>query len=268
MFLTAKLLRRPFYLWRSVAASAFGALYACAALFLEVSGIWAFLADCGVCLLMCIIGFFEGAAWRRVLLSFLIYFGVSFAVGGVMSGMAALISHLELPLGQSTGSLSAGGFFLLALGGGGATFLWARFCQRRAQGKRVKLILFFGGRQISIRGMVDTANLLRDPIGGKPVALLDMQTAELLFPKSVLRLAADGGYQAMAELPDELMGRVRLIPAKTATGKGLLLALSPDRVLLDCGKGACEVELLVAPVSLAADTDDYAALLPAEVVTE
>ena len=60
-----------------------------AALFLPIHGVMAFLLDLGVCLLMCI-GTFAGKSVRprQILWIFLVYFGVSFAVGGVMSGMA------------------------------------------------------------------------------------------------------------------------------------------------------------------------------------
>lgn len=268
LFLTAKLLRRPFPVVRALIASALGALYACVALFLETAGIWAFLADCGVCLLMCVLSFYGGTAGvRRIMLSFLIYFATSFAVGGVMSGMASLLSRLKLPLGTGE-SLSSGVFFLLAVLGGVVTFLWGRFCQRRARGKRVDLVLAFEKRRLPIRCMVDTANLLRDPVGGRPVALLDSRAAKGFLPDVLLRAAAQGDYKALATLPEELMRRVRLIPAKTATGGGLLFALAPDAASIDAGHGLFEVELLIAPVELAIDHDDFSALLPAELIVE
>ena len=49
LFLTARLLHRPFRIWRAALASVLGALYACAALFLAVSGAVALLLDSGVC---------------------------------------------------------------------------------------------------------------------------------------------------------------------------------------------------------------------------
>ena len=268
LFLTAKLMRRPCYVLRSALASALGALYACAALFLSTAGIFAFLADCGVCLIMCFIAFAgAGAGLRRVLLSFLIYFGVSFAVGGVMSGMASLLSHVALPVGQGS-DVSSVAFFLLAALGGAVTLLWGRFCQRRAKGKRVELLLSLDGKRLTVRGMVDTANFLRDPVGGRLVVLLDLRAAAELLPRELLEAAEAGKHTALADLPPELAHRVRLIPAGTATGKGLLIAVAPDVAMLDAGRGAVATELLVAPVRLAADTDDYQALLPAELIVD
>ncbi|MBR6726781.1 MAG: sigma-E processing peptidase SpoIIGA [Clostridia bacterium] len=269
LFLTAKLMRRPFGVWRSVAAAVLGALYACVALFLSTAGLWAFLADCGVCLMMCVLAFYGAdAGVRRVGIAFLIYFGVSFAVGGVMSGIASLLSHIEMPVGAAGQGVSSPMFFLLALFGGGATLLWGRFCQRRAKGKRAELTLSLGEQRLTVRCMVDTANLLRDPVSGRPVVLIDSAVAASLLPEPLLTAAAKGDCSALTHLPTELVRRVRLIPAKTATGGGMLFALTPDSAMLNAGRGAAAVELLIAPVPLAVERDDYAALLPAELIVD
>ena len=268
LFLAAKLMRRPCFVKRTLIASALGAFYACAALFLQTAGVFAFLADCGVCLLMCFIAFWgAGVGVRRLSVSFLIYFGVSCAVGGVMSGMASLLTRAELPLGVG-GELSAVSFFLLAVLGGALTLLWGRFCQRRAKGKRVDLTLALEGRRVAVRCMVDTANLLRDPVSGRPVALLDMRVAALLLPEALTDFFEAGDHVELTALPSELARRVRLIPTRTATGQALLPALAPDLALLDAGRGATAVELLIAPTHLAVDTDDYRALLPAELIVD
>ena len=267
LFITAKLLHRPFPLLRGILFSAFGALYACAALFLAVSGIPAFAADCAVCLLMCMGVFFvKKGGVRRVAVAFALYFGVSMAVGGVMSGMASLLSHLQMPMGMGGEDLSSEAFFLLAVLGGGVTFLWGSFHQRRARGVRAALTLTLEERQVSVRCMVDTANLLRDPVGGRPVVLLDIKAAKEILPSALLAVAESKDPSLLTQLPLPLARRARLIPADTATGQGMLLAVAPDRALLRMGKGEVPVELLVAPVALTADGDAFEALLPAELV--
>lgn len=269
MFLTARLLHRPFPLWRGVIFSALGALYACAALFLAVPSRVAFVADCGVCLLMCVGVFYsrKGRA-RRVLLPFLLYFGVSMALGGVMSGMATLLSKADLPPGREGGELSSVGFFLLAAFGGTATLLWGRLCQRRAKGKRAELTLTLAGKSRSFQCLVDTGNLLRDPVSGRPVALIDRRAAKGFLPEAVLTVAGERDAHGLTELPQELVRRTRLVPASTATGGGMLLGLLPDRAVLDTGRGGAEVALLIAPVALNASGEDCDVLLPAALITE
>lgn len=266
LFLTARLLHRPFPLKRALAASALGALYACAALFIPANGGVAFLLDLFVGLLMCGLVFLaqEEKKWR-FLIPFGLYFGVSAAVGGLMSAISTLFSSLEYaPQEKNDGSVS---FFLLAFLGGLATFLWGRLCQRRAKGKCVRLHLEYAGRELGIDAFVDTANHLCDPLGGRPVVVIDRVVARDLLPPELLT-AAEHGMAGLSMLPPDLARRVRMIPAATVTGRGVLLAIAPDKALLDVGRGAHAVELLLTPAPLGNAAEGHKALLPPALLTE
>ncbi len=265
-FLTARLLHRPFPLGTALLSSALGALYACAALFLPVGGVAAFLCDLFVGLLMCWLVFAaQEEKKRRFLIPFGLYFGVSAAVGGVMSALSGLLSDLRYEPSQ-TGSSSLS-FALFALLGGLATFLWGRLCQRRAKGKCVKLHLEYEGRALDVDAFVDTANHLCDPLGGRPVVVIDRVVAGALLPQALLNAAAKG-MAGLSLLPPALARRVRMIPAATVTGRGVLLAIAPDKALLDAGRGAHAVELLLSPAPLGGAAEGHKALLPPALLTE
>ena len=266
LFLTAKLLHRPFPLKRAILSSALGATYACAALFVPASGLGAFLFDLGVGLLMCGIVFLpQEEKKRRFLIPFGLYFGVSAAVGGLMSAVSTLFGHLDyVPEENSDGSAS---FFLLAFLGGVATFLWGRLCQRRAKGKSARLCLEYAGKSLEVEAFVDTANHLCDPLGGRPVVVIDRTVARDLLP-GVLLEAAERGMAGLAMLPPTLARRVRMIPATTVTGRGILLAVAPDKALLDAGDGAHEVDILLTPAPLSSAAEGHQALLPPALLTD
>ncbi len=268
LFLTARLLRRPFFVGRGVLFSALGALYACVALFLLTGGFMALCCDLAVCALMCV-GVFatKGQKKRGLLIPFGVYFGVSAAVGGVMSGMASLLSRLDLPPVESGTQVSSLAFFFLAALGGLATFLWARFCQRRAKGARATLTLTLAGETLTVRGLVDTANLLHDPVSGRPVVILEQSAANRWLPALFPR-AARAPASILASLPVSLARHARLLPTKTVVGEGLMLALIPDAALLDAGRGERAVELMVSAAPLGGAPEDCQALLPAVLITE
>ena len=269
LFLTAKLLHRPFFVWRAALFAGLGAIYAVAALFMETSGVIAFLADCAVCFLMCMGAFVQkNCRTVHVFLPFLVYFGVSFAVGGAMSGMAALLSHIELPISANESEVSTGLFFLLATVGGISTFLWGRMTQRRAGQTRACLRVGIGDSAVSLCAMVDTANLLTDPISGKPVVIVSRAALQDLRPQSLVRVLTADDVSALGELDAQDARRVRLLRAGSVTGERLLFAISPDWAFLDCGKGEVAVELLLAPTVLHMGFDECEALLPAELIRE
>lgn len=265
LFLTARLLHRRFSLWRGALASVIGAVYAVAALFLTVGKVAAFLLDLSVCAGMCMIVFFERhRRWRQLWIPFAVYFGVSAAVGGVMTGISSWLNRLTLPASESAGGPW---FYLLAATGGLLTFLWGRLCQRRAKGKRATLRVVFGGKAVSLCCMTDTGNLLTDPVSGRPVVIVSRHSASLVFPPPLLSVLTAGNRQAVAGLPSEWGRRVRLIPSVTATGSGLLVAVKPDSAALDAGRGEKTVDLLLATAPFEPGAG-YEALLPAALITE
>ena len=206
----------------------------------------------------------EEKKWR-FLIPFCLYFGVSAAVGGVMSALSGLLSRLQYVPAQTGGSSFS--FAVLALLGGLATFLWGRLCQRRAKGRCVQLRLEYEGRELRLDAFVDTANHLCDPVGGRPVVVIDRVVARALLPQALLH-AADRGMAGLALLPPALARRVRMIPAATVTGRGILLAIAPDKAFLDAGRGAHEVELLLSPAPLGGAAEGHKALLPPTLLTE
>ncbi len=267
LFLTARLLRRPFRIFRGVLAAALGALYACAALFLVTTAWLSLLLDLSVGALMCLLVFAaRGTSAVQCAVPLALYFGVSFAVGGVMSGMAGLVSRLDLPAVQSGADISSTAFFLLAALGGGVTFLFARLCQKKAKEMRATLSLSLLGKRTSVKALVDTGNLLSDPASGRPVVILRRDVAREWLPTAFPERGEDVLH--MATLPPALARRARLVPTATVTGEGLMLVFLPDEALLDAGRGAHAVELLVGAAPLEGVSDDFAAIIPAALITE
>lgn len=267
LFLTARLLRRPFRIWRGVVAAVLGALYACASLFIVTTASLSLVIDLLVGALMCLLVFFvRGTSLVQCAIPFALYFGVSFAVGGVMSGIAGLVSRLDLPAVQSGTSVSSTAFFMLAALGGMVTFLFARLCQKKARDTRATLALTLLGKRTEVRALVDTGNLLTDPASGRPVVILRRDVARAWLPGAFSPQGEDSLH--MATLPPALARRARLIPTATVTGGGLMLAFLPDEALLDAGRGAHAVELLVCAAPLEGVGAEYAALIPAALITE
>ncbi len=263
LYLTARLLHRRFSVWRAALASAVGSVYAVAALFMETGRAAAFFCDLSVCALMCLLVFFErGRRLWRFFIPFALYFGVSAAVGGVMTALSYQLNRLTLP---ETNAAGGPWFYVLAAAGGLSTFAWGRLCQRRAKGKHAALRVVLDQKEVTFDCMTDTGNLLTDPVSGRPVVIVSERSAGALLPPPLLRALAD--RNAVAALPPALARRVRLVPSVSATGSGLLVAVLPDSAGLDAGRGERSVDLLLAPTAFEPGAG-YDALLPAALITE
>ena len=88
---------------------------------------------------------------------------------------------------------------------------------------------------VILPAMLDTGNLLRDPISNLPVLVIPARAARTLFP-------------ALRD-PSELTGLplgFRLLNVRTAAGSSLLPVFRPDECRIYLNGSACRAELLVA----------------------
>lgn len=95
--------------------------------------------------------------------------------------------------------------------------------------------LSVGDYSVMLPAMVDSGNLLRDPITAKPVLVAPARAVRALFPDT-----EDIG--ALEELPHGF----RLLNVRTAAGGTLLPMFRPDTCRLYLDGRCCETELLVA----------------------
>ena len=267
LLLTAKLMHIPQKTWRWLTASAVGGMYAVAVLWMNVGQPWGFLIDMLVCLLMCGISFHHKGSMQRIPLYGVVYMALSMVMGGVMTALYQLLRRAGiaawLPGGDD--SISSVAFVLLAGLGGLMTHGWSQFFKKKHITKTCTLTIRVGERVVTISGMEDSGNLLRDPMGGGVVIPVKTQAVIPLLSYQMQTLLAkqDIGSETLWELPEA--HRIRLIPTGTATGEGMMLALRPDEILLQQdSKAPYAVKALIAPTSLPQSPTD--ALLPSDLI--
>ena len=192
---------------RAAAAAALGGGYAGACLvpgfsFLG-SGLWRAVS---LGLMGCTAFGADRSGWQRSMLFVLL----SMALGGLALTMASGFKGL---------AFSAGALALIGRMG------------LRGQGRRfVPVEVTYGGRTVKLRALVDTGNSLCDPITGEPVTVLS--------PEIGLRLGLTP--QILSDPGGAMLPGLRLIPARTVGGGGLLAAVRCERVIID-GRAAGRV---------------------------
>ena len=258
-YLTASLLRRRAVLWRLVAASALGGVYAVAALFLTLPRMSAFALDMGICLVMCAILFgAQGVPLRFFALACALFIGVSMAMGGMMTALFNLLNRAGLPLeemGKESDGISAWLFAVLAGISALAGLRGSRLLRRAAGQRFARLSVTVEGRTVELQALVDSGNLCRDPISGKPVIFID--------PASSRALIGVDGHRPM---PLAIARRFRLIPIETVGGRRMQAAYLPDRVTVSDAGGTREIEALFAPAETLDGAGVYRAIVSAELV--
>jgi stage II sporulation protein GA (sporulation sigma-E factor processing peptidase) len=274
LLLTGKLLHRKIKPWRGVIGAVLGGIYAVAALlFPDMGQAPSLLCDLAVCVAMCGIVFGERRrGWIKGLFSSVgVYFALSMALGGVMTalyhllnraGAASLLAGLSEGGGDGLGSW----LFLLLVLVGGAVSLWGGRLLGRSRAVRLCTVTVeLDGRSVTLQGIVDSGNLLRDPIGGRAVICAEKKALTELLSLPLMAVMEGMPPQAVSLSPSDAK-RIRVIPADTATGGGILYGFFPDRVMLTAedGGAAREVDAVVAVTSI--PTNGVAALIPADLI--
>lgn len=263
-FVLSRLFLRRMAYGRAILASAFGGVYAVLTLFLPLHGFYLLLSDAAVCMAMCaIFSVRKGDAVRDVFGEMLAFTGISMAMGGIMTAAYTFLGKIGIPemIPEGEEGLSPWLFFILAVIGSGATLLGGDMFGKRRVTKQcyAKVTLFC--RCQRFRAVVDTGNALRDPITGIPAAVLSVKAAERLMPEIFPEARTLSPGECLSRLPEAYRARARLLPAKTVTGEGLLLAFRPERFELeeqDSEARSYELLLVIAPM----EHDEAEILLP------
>ena len=132
----------------------------------------------------------------------------------------------------------------------------------------VKVEVVFGGSKKIFDAMVDSGNLLRDPISGRGCIAADADLLCGLIPKRLIEMSHGGELSALGNTEGELMIKrsLRLIPARSATGEKMLIGVRADSVRIDAGKGFYESDAIIVISRIDGSGKGARALVPAELL--
>ena len=267
LFLAAKMLSFKLNIFRMLLSAALGGVYAVLALFLSVGRVGAVVIDMAVCTLLCLVAFAKRKRWRESFMFIPVYIAVSMVLGGFMTALFNLFNRLDFPLPEGDGDgMSIWLFAILAVLGGVSVLLGGRFFARKGSRKNADVTVTYKGKSVSVRALCDSGNLLRDPVSQAPCIVVDTAFLKGVIPDEVLGFSAKRDFSALGGLCQENVARVRIVPAKTATGEGLLVAFRVDSVDVDSGKGKRSADALIVASKLGNTADGSHALIPPELL--
>ena len=234
-FVTARLLHRRFKVARSILAAAMGGVYSVAILFVSMNAILGLIADLGFCMLMCLCAYgIKDKTFGDFMLHTTVYFGVSMGTGGCMTAMYSLLNRMDLPLGEvekNPDGISVWLFGLLAIISG-CTALWGgKLFRSSADGDVYEIVIAYGGSSLTISGMVDTGNLLKDPISGKPIIIVEKKALLGIIDEGVLNKSLRGDAEGIVSQSSS--HRVRIVPMNTASGRSVVCAFVPEKLIIE-----------------------------------
>lgn len=263
LMITAALLHREVKRLRAVLAALAGGAYAVASLLFGVGGLLGVLLDLSVALLMCAIAFFRrGTKLFAVFRCAVAQTLVSMVLGGVMTALYSFLNRLSLPFEALQGDgLSVWTFALLTGVSGLVTLRGGRFFGLAHKSKSVTVTVRLFGRSVTLRAMVDSGNLLCDPVSGRAVIVADLARLRAVLPPLLVQAYENGDFTVWLQ-SHENAKRVRPIPTRTATGEGVLFAMVPEQLTVTQKGESYSADYLVAVAPLGAAAAGFDAVIP------
>ena len=251
---------------RTVAASVLGGIYAVLALFISVNAPFTVVIDIVMCIIMCAIAFKKE---QGLIFSSLVYFSVSMALGGFMTALFNLLNRmgfnkLIVEEGQEDG-ISVWLFAMLALLGGLFTSLGGKFFKRRSAIKSVSVSIEHKNRKKVLSALVDSGNLLCEPISGRACIVVDIDAVADIIPNEVLEIAKSERICRFDNVSPRILKNIRLVPTHTATGEKMLVGFRADCVTLNTPERSYNSDAYLV-LSNIDNSLDQRALVPAQLL--
>lgn len=266
LLITAALMHRRLKRWRAVLGATIGGVYAVASLLLTSGGALTLAADLAAAVVICAVTFWTrgGRLWGLLRLS-LVFALTSMILGGVMTALYSALNRLNLPFDALQGDgLSVWTFALLTAVASVATLGGGRLLGFSNKTRSVTLRVSLFGRSLSLSAMIDTGNLLRDPVSGRAVIVCDRARICPILPPALDAAYRSGDFTACLG-SYEFVGRLRPIPTKTASGETVLFALLPDSLTVTEERGSRREEYaadyLIAPAELGSSAAGFDAVI-------
>ena len=182
LYIVGRLMHFHMKAGRVITGASLGALYGVLELLIEGSALWKLAVTLGVLLTMCRIAF-GICSLHTYLASVGLTFGVSMLIGGMMTSaflkLGGQTSYIEIDGTIETvyGTLPVWKFVVFALLSAFATWGIGKLFRRKTSVHTCVLRVTFDGNEQELTALVDSGNLLEEPVSGTPVIFLKEKAA-------------------------------------------------------------------------------------------
>jgi len=226
LYLTGKLLHLKMKTARVVFAASIGAFYGVLALVLNGTAALGIILEVSMAFLICAIAF-GGKSFVALIKRTAVLYTVSVLLGGAMTLIYSKLGKYKDYIDSSGDIVSALGevplwaFVLCAALSAVLAKLFSKIMSKRCALRECEISLGIGGETRELTALVDSGNLIADPISERPVVFISRAFWDMIPEKhrSVMRGESNNF---------EDFSGVRVIPCSTVGGAGVIYAIIPD----------------------------------------
>ena len=208
----------------------------------------------------------------------LLFYLVSFVFGGCAFALLYIIKpqNILMKNGVYIGTYPIKVAIIGALVGFILTYLAFRLIKGKITKKSVfyEVTIFFKDKTVEVTAMVDTGNLLKDPISQMPVVLVQKNKLCEIIPKNILdnienMLGGGDNLQITEKERNEYFSKFKIIPFKSI-GKqnGMLVGFKADKLQIDINDDVEEIKNIIIGIynGRFSKSEKYSALIGLDIL--
>lgn len=245
LFIAGRILNCTSPVWRSLAASVFGGLYAFVPYIYELSVAVSLPLHLLSASLICFIAY-----GKRDLKKFLLLVGSFIVTSALFGGLITALYSLSHSYSNGVyAELSATSFALICLISAAVTLSYGLICKKKIHTRSATVRIHINGLKIDCNMLCDSGNLVTEPFSALPVIVISHTCLPTPYcdPES-----------EMFPLP------IRAIPFSTASGKSCFFGFRPDRIeLLTPLKKPKRIDAFVGIDTSSSSYSGYDGIIPA-----
>ncbi len=168
-----------------------------------------------------------------------------FVAGGTLSGVMTAVMSITGRVDSGGGvDLSPRAFALCAAVSAVLTLFSGKIYSFTGRVKKVEIMIAEGDAKFHGEALVDSGNLVREPISGRPCIIVRARDVRDLIPSDLYREVIGDGSDLSRLLSETLM-KTRLVPIKGVGESRIMLAYRPERIEINENGRVKRVEALL-----------------------
>lgn len=237
LFGTGYIIKLKIKHWRILVSSSIGAVYA----ILAYMGIFPLYANIVVKIILslCMVYIaFNPKNIKAIIKELALFYLVSFALGGCAFALLYIVRPQDIFMkdGVYIGTYPIKIALLGGIVGFIITYVAFKVVKTRMNKNELiyEIVLKINEKELTTKVMLDTGNMLKDPISNNPVVLIEKKILYNILPKELLENTKNmlgGDFKNNEDLENEYRTRLRIIPF-TSVGKqnGMMLGIKVDEI--------------------------------------
>lgn len=176
---------------------------------------------------------------KRMCKQLVLFYLTTFTFGGVATYLIYVLKpqNIVIKNGMYVGTYVLKVIFIGAIVGTIILIISFKFAKNRITKKDIicKVKIKLNGKEIILDTMVDTGNMLKEPLTGNPVVVVEKTSLYDLMPKEILNNTESilgGDFEEIPEdIKSEYISRLKIIPF-SSLGKqnGMLIGIKPEKL--------------------------------------